>query len=135
MARYKVIQFLPRAIQIRVSPPKGKTAGGGLSFLETYGLFEMLGRNESALRQGFCFAKTLARRRSGGSLALAEHSSIYRVSRSQRERPPVAVFLFLKKRGAHGGAPAGNGNTGIDGLPLITRAQKCDCRSPDLLIE
>ena len=65
--------------------------------METYGLFEMLGWSESALRQGFCFAKTLVRRRSGGSLALAKRPGIYSVGQPQTESLEIVLVsgLFL----------------------------------------
>lgn len=59
----------------------------------------MFGRSESALRQGFCSAKMLVRRRSGGSLALAEHPGIYSVGQSQRKIAARTVcWLWLKGR-------------------------------------
>ena len=67
--------------------------------LETCGLFVMLGGNESRLLQGFRLAvKTLARRRSGGSLTLAEHSDIYSVVQSQKGCTAARCILFLVPR-------------------------------------
>lgn len=65
--------------------------------LETYGSFKTLGRNGSALRQGFCSAKTLVRRRSSGSLALAERPGIYPVGQSQRRCTAQRCIFFVSR--------------------------------------